>query len=817
MQPSQPTPPSSNTASGPRASDLPAAPARQLDVNRVAMPLQPVTNVTANAQTARQTSALQTPQRQTVQVSPAVTTSSADSLLLMKLPLSTPVQVSQQTTVELKTLLSQSTLNNVLPTLIKLSPESLSQPLSKTQIQSLVTVLAQAHRTPLSLPAEIVSFNNNTVHLRIGSLDGSGKQMIDIAMTNTSQGSSVSQASATKAGITALLASLSLPATATLTLTPLASNRAEWQAAVTLQSSPGASGNAPSAAAGTMLKGQLPSSSPAIHAALKAILAQGIAADIKSLSQWADGHLPAKSAGQLQRFSQMTPMSVTLKGDTLLLAGSRAQVMAVDTAPSKSLLNALPNINQQMVKQLNSQALSGDKLPRTELNYSQSKAAGSAAQTLTNDNVTLQDGLAAKTVAKTTADAATLKPEQATASLAQLKIAGLSPELKSALSLFIGTANRLNVVNTHSQSPNVASLVGALQKIANTGNAASDTSAATIKPPSESPKNQAACQSDKGSPAVNNAAAASVTKGTINAGAETSSKALHAVIAQLQLDFHSKSATGAADNAFTASNLTGEAGTISKLPVADTQQVSAAIKQLMTSAAWLQSPGSLLTPPAGHSFMSGLLQVLQVSLLGRHFSQHADLEQLLSRAKNTAGSSGAPRPGLLASLSGRQIREFAQLDSQQNLLKQLKGLLAGHQSAKLANLDQTLQGQDSFFYVLPALHQHHQSSELLIRREKDKKEDNEQADENATWNLTMKLNIGEQGELLSKVKIKSEQIFLDIYTSNQQLLEKVGLTLPFLLKRFSQLGLEVQEHKVQLGKIPDTLASKPFQLLETRA
>ena len=81
----------------------------------------------------------------------------------------------------------------------------------------------------------------------------------------------------------------------------------------------------------------------------------------------------------------------------------------------------------------------------------------------------------------------------------------------------------------------------------------------------------------------------------------------------------------------------------------------------------------------------------------------------------------------------------------------------------------------------------------------------------------MKLDIGDQGELLTKAKIRDEQLYLDIYSSNQALLEKVGVTLPFLLKRLTQLGLTVEEHKLQLGKIPDTLATRPYQILETQA
>ena len=203
-------------------------------------------------------------------------------------------------------------------------------------------------------------------------------------------------------------------------------------------------------------------------------------------------------------------------------------------------------------------------------------------------------------------------------------------------------------------------------------------------------------------------------------------------------------------------------------------------------------------------------------MLGRHYKTHEDIDQALNRQRTSAPNGNAPN-SLLGSITGRQVREFAQLDSQQNLLKQLKGLLAGHQNAKLGNMEQTLQGNDSFYYVLPGLLPQQKPAELLIRRERERQPEQQDNTTQTQWHLTMKLDIGEQGELLTKAKIRDEQLYLDIYSSNQALLEKVGVTLPFLLKRFTQLGLTVEEHKLQLGKIPDSLATRPYQILETQA
>ena len=470
MHPSQPTQHLAGSSSSPMKAELPAAAQKLVDIAKVAMQLTPVASSNVNIQGARQTTVLQSPQKQVVQVTPAVSTSAVEQLLLMKLPVSTPVQLNQQTSVDLTTLLSQAAANKVLPTLIKLSPEAFNQPLSKAQIHSLVTVLAQSHRTPLTLPVEIVSLNNNTLHLQLSTPGSTGKQLLEIPLSKAAQATINASGTGAKPDIAAALANLKLPAQATLTLTPPASTSTstEWQATLKLQGPGTTTSGAPSDSGNTIYKSVLPADSPTLKSALKVSLNQGISPQIKPLAQWAESHISAKASQQLQSFSQITPVTTALKNATLTITGSRAQIIAVDAAPAKSLLNALPSVNQQTVKQLNSQATANHKLPVTELSFNQPQSSKASAQTPSSgpasDSLRNQDASVPKSTGTIPAQTAHIKAQQAGATIAQLKLAELSPEVKIAISDFIRTANRLNVVNTHSQSLNTATLIDALQK-----------------------------------------------------------------------------------------------------------------------------------------------------------------------------------------------------------------------------------------------------------------------------------------------------------------------------------------------------------------
>lgn len=165
----------------------------------------------------------------------------------------------------------------------------------------------------------------------------------------------------------------------------------------------------------------------------------------------------------------------------------------------------------------------------------------------------------------------------------------------------------------------------------------------------------------------------------------------------------------------------------------------------------------------------------------------------------------------------RAIQELNQLDQRQQLLAQLKILLSNHQQNKVANVESRIQGQDSFYYIFPSLSQPQNPVELLIKREQNKKENKHVESSSKTlWNITMKLDIGDSGQVLAKSKIDKNTLSIDLYASNDVVLKRIGDTLPYLQKRLTSLGLVVENTSYQRGNIPDSLKVRPHQIFETR-
>ena len=152
-------------------------------------------------------------------------------------------------------------------------------------------------------------------------------------------------------------------------------------------------------------------------------------------------------------------------------------------------------------------------------------------------------------------------------------------------------------------------------------------------------------------------------------------------------------------------------------------------------------------------------------------------------------------------------------------MREISRLFAGHQSSKIGNAEQLLQGQDTFYYTLPsALANKLQDIELLIRREHESSPE-EQADDaqnNKVWHLTIKLSAGDLGEVLTKAKLRHGTLELDFYTSNEQTKHQVMNFLPLFNKRLTALGIDITKSQCQLGKIPDTLRQRPYHLLQTQ-
>ncbi|MBQ4828649.1 flagellar hook-length control protein FliK [Alteromonas sp. MMG017] len=239
------------------------------------------------------------------------------------------------------------------------------------------------------------------------------------------------------------------------------------------------------------------------------------------------------------------------------------------------------------------------------------------------------------------------------------------------------------------------------------------------------------------------------------------------------------------------------------------------IHALVNSPAIAVTPLTLTSPIAASNFVQGLVALLQLSLAGRALSRQPSLKAQIdspdSIISKTITNTSATAP------SSRVAQDVANLDSRTNLLANLKTLLANHQHSKVAQAETRVQGQDSFFYAIPSVSQHYAPAELLVQREPDRQHEKEGKDgDRRLWNVTMKLDIGDAGQLLAKSKIDTDTITIDLYTSNETVLTRVADTLPFLERRLADLGLNVEKMSFQRGHIPETLNKRPHQIFETR-
>ncbi|GFD67261.1 flagellar hook-length control protein FliK [Alteromonas sp. KUL106] len=245
------------------------------------------------------------------------------------------------------------------------------------------------------------------------------------------------------------------------------------------------------------------------------------------------------------------------------------------------------------------------------------------------------------------------------------------------------------------------------------------------------------------------------------------------------------------------------------------QGLSQRLQQLISTQALVTTPINLTSPVNPSSFVQGLVALVQLALAGRAIQRQPSLKAQID-APDSIVSKTLANMGVTAQPS-RVSQDMHQLDSRQQLLSQLKTLLSSHQQNKIANVESRIQGQDSFYYILPSLSQHHSPPELLIKREQGGQNNKHtQAGQRSLWNITMKLDIGDSGQVLAKSKIDKTTITLDLYASNDEVLRRIGDTLPYLHKRLTSLGLVVENTSYQRGHIPESLSSRPHQIFETR-
>ena len=243
------------------------------------------------------------------------------------------------------------------------------------------------------------------------------------------------------------------------------------------------------------------------------------------------------------------------------------------------------------------------------------------------------------------------------------------------------------------------------------------------------------------------------------------------------------------------------------------------IKDIFTSATLPNVTGVPIQGIGGvngqSGLVNGLVTMLQASLQAKLLAQQPMLlgallqspmfAQLIPKMAGFSKSSWS---------SSKLLQDLHKLDPNSKLIGELNKVLSNHSLHKLLGSESTLQNQDSFYYTLPNMFSpQHKDIEIVIKREHQAKQEEDKKVQQA-WQLSMKLDIGDSGEVLAKVKLMNKNIDLNLYASNQALKDKILTYLPLLNSRLDGLGFVVKP-QCYLGKIPNTLHKSDYQVVQT--
>lgn len=166
-----------------------------------------------------------------------------------------------------------------------------------------------------------------------------------------------------------------------------------------------------------------------------------------------------------------------------------------------------------------------------------------------------------------------------------------------------------------------------------------------------------------------------------------------------------------------------------------------------------------------------------------------------------------------------KLKEFvAQLDQTQSsqLLKQLSSHSSSMQHAQLATLEQ--QSKDplqQIFLTLPIQNQQVSDfCQIAINQQEEEQENGK--GKSVAWQLSMKFDLKQLGQLLAISKLSGSSLSLQLYTDTSMLKLLAEKYLPLLKDRCKAQGIDVKEAHCQLGKIPDSLMPKTTSLLAIR-
>ncbi|WP_423186888.1 flagellar hook-length control protein FliK [Alishewanella sp. d11] len=169
------------------------------------------------------------------------------------------------------------------------------------------------------------------------------------------------------------------------------------------------------------------------------------------------------------------------------------------------------------------------------------------------------------------------------------------------------------------------------------------------------------------------------------------------------------------------------------------------------------------------------------------------------------------------SAAQRLAQTISQLDPQQS--KELLRALGSHSSAlQLAQLQNADTASVQQHWLIPlALQQQQESrlSQILIEQKAAENKDKNAKDK--YWQLTMKFDLGNMGQLMAVAKLQESDVQLQFYTNEPHALHQAEKFLPLLTERCLAQGINVSKTQCQLGKIPETLGNRRTSLISTKA
>jgi len=257
--------------------------------------------------------------------------------------------------------------------------------------------------------------------------------------------------------------------------------------------------------------------------------------------------------------------------------------------------------------------------------------------------------------------------------------------------------------------------------------------------------------------------------------------------------------------------------------LADSSVLPAAVRQVLQELRTQHPDAAKLQTQ--QQLMQQINAALQFSPLQTPVQPNSAAGSLAIAIQLLLGRLGAQLPAERQNLPQKDKLQqlVGQLDRNQSaqLLRQLSGHSSQLQSAQIANLEQqaspasTQRPEQQLLIQLPLL-QHGESrfAELAIsEREADGSDSRSQQ---RCWQLTMKFDLAEQGEMLVQVRLIGKEVSLQFYADNEKTVQDTGQFLPLFKDRLTMQGLQVAEAGCQLGKIPEHLYQRGTSLLQVR-